>query len=170
MENQDILTNVGKATRQELMDGYRALLKKYKETAGGETEEAPKQHSEKVEQYQNETGIHESIHVVRSSMQNALADLETKLSGKFAELKQFDEAIAVEKARMQMVSIERIGPKMNRSVSTTKMSTNSLWNCRNEKIVRLLRWRSGLARLNSRLRKVRWPKNRSHLRRMKPSS
>lgn len=101
MDNENIISNVAKSTRQELMDGYRALLRKYKELAGTTEEVGKERVFDKVDQYKSETDIHQTISGARSALQGTLAELETELAAKFSELKQFDEAIVSQKTKLK---------------------------------------------------------------------
>ncbi len=106
MGDTSVISNVTRATRQELMDGYRALLKKYKEkesegsngSDGGEREALP---LAAVGQYTGETDISSSMNAMRTALHSVLSELETKLSGKFAELKSFEEATNTQKAKLK---------------------------------------------------------------------
>ena len=101
MDDPILISNVAKATRQELMEGYRSLLKKYKEQVGIQGAEEQKQIFEKVEQYKSETDINAAINNARGAMQIALGELETKLVAKYGELRQFDEAVAAQKTKLK---------------------------------------------------------------------
>lgn len=101
MDNENIISNVARVTRQELMDGYRALLRKYRDLAGATADAGQEKVFDKVNQYKGEADIHQALNSTRLAMQGVLAELDTKLATKFSELKQFDEAIAEQKAKLK---------------------------------------------------------------------
>ncbi|MBI2645076.1 hypothetical protein HYW94_02785 [Candidatus Uhrbacteria bacterium] len=104
MENTSSIPNIAKATRQELMDGYRALLKKYKDTSARNVQEQPIQKDiamAAVHQYVGEADIRAHMGTLRTHIHTALSDIETTLFAKFTELKNFDEALMAQKTKLQ---------------------------------------------------------------------
>lgn len=96
MDDTTTISNVAKATRQELMDGYRQLLKKYKEATGGQTDAGEqKQILDRIEKYKTESDVAQAIAAARSAVQKGLSEVEAKLAEQFLELKRFNEAIAL---------------------------------------------------------------------------
>lgn len=103
MEDTIIVANVAKATRQELMDGYRALLKKYKDlhAKNAQEEHTAKESFNNAPQYSGETDIRASITNLRTNLNTVLSDIETMVCKKFVELKNFDETLTMQKTKLQ---------------------------------------------------------------------
>jgi hypothetical protein len=101
MDEAETISNVKKATKQELMDGYRILLKKYQGLLGETTADEHEQTFTVEKKYKNLSDINESINAVRASLHAALAGLETSFEEKFIELKKFDEATEAQRAKLR---------------------------------------------------------------------
>lgn len=106
MEESDTpaIPNVAKATKQELMDGYRELLKKYQELSseGGKAEDkTQKQLFEKTKKYQASGDISQAISQTRLAIGTSLQEAEDKLLEKFEELKNLEAAAAVRQDKLK---------------------------------------------------------------------
>lgn len=93
-ESENIIADVAKAKRPQLMEGYRQLLQKYREITGarGTTEKniATKQ---AASQYQTVGEIGEAISRTKLTINSSLQEIENKITGKFEEAKRLEENI-----------------------------------------------------------------------------
>ena len=109
-----IIPNTATATKKDLADAYKTMLKKYQEleNVGGARENAPtaeeKSNREVNQKFTKTSDVFGALQQTRTAVNTALAELEKGLAKKFAEFKRMQEAATFQEQKLkESYDIER---------------------------------------------------------------